>query len=34
MFVETCFFDPEDTLAVFALVTMREVKFDRPPGDV
>jgi acyl-coenzyme A thioesterase PaaI-like protein len=34
LFVETHFFDPEDTLAVFALTTMRQVKFDRPLGDV
>jgi acyl-coenzyme A thioesterase PaaI-like protein len=34
LFVETCFFDPEDTLAVFALTTMRQVRFDRPLGDV
>ena len=33
-FVETRFFDPEDTLAVFALTTMREVTLDRPLGDV
>lgn len=33
-FVETRFFDPEDTLAVFAVTTMREVKLDRPLGDV
>ncbi len=33
-FVQTSFFDPEDRLAVFALTTMREVKFDRPLGDV
>jgi len=32
--VETRFFDPEDTLAVFALTTMREVPLDRPLGDV
>ncbi len=32
--VETRFFDPEDTLAVFALTTMREVQIDRPLGDV
>lgn len=34
IFVETRFFDPEETLAVFALTTMREIKFDRPLGDV
>ncbi len=34
IFVETRFFDPEDTLAVFATTTMREVPFDRPLGDV
>ena len=33
-FVETRFFDPEDTLAVFAVTTMREVHLDRPLGDV
>jgi acyl-coenzyme A thioesterase PaaI-like protein len=33
-FVETCFFDPEDTLAVFALTTLREVELNRPLGDV
>jgi acyl-coenzyme A thioesterase PaaI-like protein len=33
-FVETRFFDPEDTLAVFALTTMRTVTLDRPLGDV
>lgn len=33
-FVETRFFDPEDTLAVFALTTLREVSLDRPLGDV
>jgi len=32
--VETRFFDPEDTLAVFALTTMREVQLNRPLGDV
>jgi acyl-coenzyme A thioesterase PaaI-like protein len=32
--VETRFFDPEDTLAVFALTTMREVEIHRPLGDV
>jgi acyl-coenzyme A thioesterase PaaI-like protein len=34
IFVEIRFFDPENTLAVFALTTMREVEFDRPLGDV
>jgi len=34
VFVETRFFDPEDTLAVFAVTTIREVKLDRPVGDV
>ena len=33
-FVETRFLDSEDTLAVFAVTTMREVKLDRPLGDV
>ena len=33
-FVETLFFDPEDTLAVFATTTMREIELDRPLGDV
>ena len=33
-FIETCFYDPEDTLAVFALTTLREVQLDRPLGDV
>lgn len=33
-FVETRFFDPEDTLAIFALTTMRELRADRPLGDV
>jgi acyl-coenzyme A thioesterase PaaI-like protein len=33
-FVETRFFDPPDTLAVFALTTLREVSLDRPLGDV
>ena len=33
-FVETRFFDPGDTLAVFALTTMREIPLDRPLGDV
>ena len=32
--VETRFFDPEDTLAVFALTTLREVDLHRPLGDV
>jgi acyl-coenzyme A thioesterase PaaI-like protein len=32
-FVETRFFDPEETLAVFALTTMREVALDRAIGD-
>ena len=32
-FVETQFFAPEDTLAVFALTTMREVELDRRLGD-
>lgn len=32
-FVETRFFDPDDTLAVFALTTMREVALDRVIGD-
>lgn len=32
-FVETCFFDPEDTLAVFATATMREISFERLLGD-
>jgi len=32
-FVETRFFAPEDTLAVFALTTMREVALDRRLGD-
>jgi acyl-coenzyme A thioesterase PaaI-like protein len=31
--VDTRFFDPEDTLAVFALTTIREVALDRPLGD-
>jgi len=31
--VETRFFDPEDTLAVFALTTIREVQLDRTLGD-
>ncbi len=33
IFAETRFFDPEDTLAVFALTAMRELSFDRPLGD-
>ena len=33
-FVETRFYDPEDTLAAFALTTMRELPHDRPLGDV
>jgi acyl-coenzyme A thioesterase PaaI-like protein len=33
-FVETRFFDPEDTLAIFALTTMREIALDRVLGDV
>jgi len=33
-FVETRFFDADDQLAVFALTTMREVKLERPLGDV
>ena len=33
-FVESRFFDPEDTLAVFALTTLREVELHRPLGDV
>jgi len=33
-FVETRFFDPEDTLAIFALTTMREIALDRILGDV
>jgi acyl-coenzyme A thioesterase PaaI-like protein len=33
-FVETRFFDPEETLAVFALTTLREVNLDRSLGDV
>jgi acyl-coenzyme A thioesterase PaaI-like protein len=32
-FVETRFFDPEDTLAVFALTTMREIELGRSLGD-
>jgi acyl-coenzyme A thioesterase PaaI-like protein len=31
--VETRFFDPQDSLAVFALTTIREVRLDRPLGD-
>jgi acyl-coenzyme A thioesterase PaaI-like protein len=31
--VDTRFFDPQDTLAVFALTTIREVALDRPLGD-
>jgi acyl-coenzyme A thioesterase PaaI-like protein len=33
-FVETRFFDPDDTLAIFAVTTMRELALDRPLGDV
>jgi acyl-coenzyme A thioesterase PaaI-like protein len=33
-FIETRFFDPADTLAVFALTTLREVSLDRSLGDV
>jgi acyl-coenzyme A thioesterase PaaI-like protein len=33
-FVETRFYDPEDTLAVFAITTMREVSVTAPLGDV
>jgi acyl-coenzyme A thioesterase PaaI-like protein len=33
IFVETRFFDPQDTLAVFATTTMRELRLDRPLGD-
>ena len=33
-FVETRFFDPGDTLAVFALTTLREVELQRTLGDV
>jgi acyl-coenzyme A thioesterase PaaI-like protein len=33
-FVETRFLDSEDALSVFAVTTMREVKLDRPLGDV
>jgi acyl-coenzyme A thioesterase PaaI-like protein len=32
-FVETRFFDPQDTLAVFATTTIREMALDRPLGD-
>jgi acyl-coenzyme A thioesterase PaaI-like protein len=32
-FVETRFYDPEDTLAVFALTTIREMPLNRPLGD-
>jgi acyl-coenzyme A thioesterase PaaI-like protein len=32
-FIETRFYDPEDTLAVFAITTIRELKLDRPLGD-
>lgn len=31
--VETRFFDPEETLAVFAVTTMRKQRLDRPLGD-
>lgn len=31
--IDTRFFDPEDTLAVFALTTIREVALDRQLGD-
>jgi acyl-coenzyme A thioesterase PaaI-like protein len=31
--VDTRFFDPEDTLAVFAVTTIRELALDRPLGD-
>jgi hypothetical protein len=34
MLVDTSSFAPEDTVAAFALATMREVKFDRLLGDV
>ena len=34
IFVETRFLDDEESLAVFALTTMREVALDRPLGDV
>lgn len=33
-FVETRFIDEADQLAVFAVTTMRQVKLDRPLGDV
>lgn len=33
-FVETRFYDPADTLAVFAVTTMREVALTAPLGDV
>ena len=33
-FVETRFYDPQETLAAFALTTMRELAHDRPLGDV
>jgi acyl-coenzyme A thioesterase PaaI-like protein len=32
-FIETRCYDPEDSLAVFALTTIREVKLDGPLGD-
>jgi acyl-coenzyme A thioesterase PaaI-like protein len=32
-FVETRFYDPGDTLAVFAITTMREVEISGPLGD-
>ncbi len=32
--VETRFFDPEETLAVLAATTLREIPFDRSLGDV
>ena len=32
-FVETKFFDPGETLAVFAITTLREVQLTRPLGD-
>ena len=32
-FVETRFLDPGETLAVFAVTTMREVPFEKPLGD-
>jgi len=32
-FVETRFYDPEESLAVFALTTIREVRLDQPLGD-